>query len=225
MMNEIITSDLKQAVKDFSYLIENQYPRKTILKIISDRYLLNKTQRVLLGRGIFKKDEVEQRVRKRTESIRDKLVYIDTYNVLFILSNYLLGRIVFIGNDGFIRDAGEVYGKLHREKVFLEAIGYLLDYLGYTIPAQTIFLIDSPVSFSGELAIELKNLLIEKKVSGDARTIHNPDAEMIKISEGIVATSDSEILDESACQLCDLPYLILNSRFSPELPDLRKIRG
>ncbi len=222
-MNEIFTEDFTRAARDFSYLVENQYPRKAILKIIGDRYLLNKTQRVLLGRGIFRRDEVAGRALKKTVSISDVLLYIDTYNVLFILSNYLLGRIVFIGNDGFIRDAGEVYGKLHREKIFAEAIEYLLNYIRFSAPAEIYFLIDRPVSFSGELAEQLKNFIEENQIKGDARTINNPDRELIKITEGVIATSDSEILDKTECQVCDLPYLILNLKFNPELPDLRKI--
>lgn len=222
-MNEIITEDFSHAVKDFSYLIDNQYPRKAILKIIGDRYLLNKTQRVLLGRGIFRKDEVHARALKRTELIRDVILYIDTYNVLFILSNYLLGRIVFISNDGFIRDAGEIYGKLHKEKVFFEAIGYLLNFIRHSVPAEIHFLIDRPVSFSGELAVQLKTFLDEKKMRGDARTINNPDGELIKVAEGVIATSDSEILDETECNICDLAFLVLNFRFNPQLADLREI--
>jgi len=222
-MNEVITEDFSHAVKDFSYLIENQYPRKAILKIIGDRYLLNKTQRVLLNRGIFRRDEVQARTQKRTGSIRNIFLYVDTYNVLFILSNYLLGRIVFISNDGFIRDAGEVYGKLHREKVFFEAIGYLLNYIIHSTPAEVNFLIDRSVSFSGELAEQLRIFLDEKHLKGDARTVNNPDTDLIMLTDGVIATSDSEIIDETNCKICDLPNLVLSSRFNPRLPDLREL--
>jgi len=222
-MNEIFTEDFSHAAKDFLYLVDNQYPRKVILKIIGDRYLLNRTQRVLLGRGIFRKDKVHARALKRTELIRDVILFIDTYNVLFILSNYLLGRIVFIGNDGFIRDAGEVSGKLHREKVFYEAVGYLLNFLRNSAPAEIHFLIDRPVSFSGELAEQLKTFLNEKQMRGDARTINNPDSELMKVTEGVIATSDSEIMDKTECKICDLAFLILSFRFNPQLADLREI--
>lgn len=224
-MNEVITENFTRAVKDFAYLVDNQYPRKAILKIISDRYLLNKTQRIILARGIFRRDEVQLRNQKKTESITDVALYIDTYNVLFILSNYLFGRIVFIGNDGFTRDAGEIYGKLHREKVFFEAIRYFFEFIKHSEPAEIHLFIDRPVSFSGELAEELRTLLDENQIKGNARTINNPDAELIRISDGIIATSDSEIMDKTECKICDLPYLILNSRFNPQLPDLRKILG
>lgn len=224
-MNEVITEDFSHAVKDFSYLIDNNYPRKAIIKIIGDRYLLNKTQRVMLSRGIFRTDEIHARAHKRTDSIRDVLLHVDTYNVLFILSNYLLGRIVFISNDGFIRDAGEVYGKLHREKVFSEAIENLLNYIKQSEPKEVHFFIDRSVSFSGELAEKLRTCLDENNMKGEAGTFINPDAELIMLTDGIIATSDSEIMDGTNCKICDLPYLVLNFRFNPQIPDLRKIRS
>jgi hypothetical protein len=222
-MNEVLNEEFSHAVKDFAYLIDNDYPRKAILKIIGDRYLLNKTQRVLLSRGIFRTDEIHARAHKRTNSIRNALLHVDTYNVLFILSNYLLGRIVFISNDDLLRDAGEVYGKLHREKVFFEAIGYLLNYIKQSETKEVHFLIDRSVSFSGELAEKLRTCLDENDMKGDARTFINPDAELIMLTDGIIATSDSEIIDGTNCKICDLPYLVLNYRFNPQLPDLRKI--
>jgi len=222
-MNEVITKDFSYAVKDFAYLINHDYPRKAIIKIIGDRYLLNRIQRVLLSRGIFRTDELQVRAHKRTDSIRNVLLHVDTYNVLFILSNYFLGRIVFISNDGFIRDAGEIYGKLHREKIFFEAIDYLLNYIKQSEPKEVHFLVDRSVSFSGELAEKLRTCLDENNMKGDARTFINPDAELIMLTDGIIATSDSEIMDGTNCKICDLPYLILNYNFNPRLPDLRKI--
>ena len=180
-MNEVTTKYFSHAVKDFAYLIDHNYPRKAIIKIIGDRYLLNKTQRVLLSRGIFRTDEIHARACKRTDSVKNELLYVDTYNVLFILSNYLLGRIVFISNDGFIRDAGEVYGKLHGEKVFFEAIDYLLDYIKQSETKEVHFFIDRSVSFSGELAEKL----ITAGIARLAEFASEPNRETIGILTGL----------------------------------------
>jgi hypothetical protein len=222
-MSDIFTESFRQAIRDFSYLIENEYPRKAILKLIGDRHLLSKTQRTLLNRGIIKKKDAVNRYKKLASGIKDAVLYIDTYNVLFILSNYLLGRLVFISTDGFIRDAGEAYGKVHREKVFLRSVGLLMDYLGNTMPSETNFYIDNPVAYSGDLSEQLRRSLKDKNLKGNAFTVKNPDKELIEKTEGIIATSDSEVMNETICRICDLPAMVLNSKYQLQIMDLREI--
>jgi len=222
-MNEIFSDSFIQAIRDFYYLIENEYPRKAILKLIGDRYLLNKTQRTLLNRGILRKNDSVNRYKKTANSIRDSVLFIDTYNVLLIISNYLLGRIVFVSTDGFIRDAGETYGKLHREKVFMKSIGYLMEFLEQAAPSEVVFYIDNPVAYSGDLAEHLRICLKDKNLRGNAFAVKNPDKELIMKKEGIIATSDSEVLNEADCKICDLPAMVLNSRFQLQIIDLREM--
>lgn len=221
-MNDIFSDHFKQAIRDFSYLIENEYPRKAVLKLIGDRHLLNKTQRTLLNRGIIKKKDAVHRYKKIASGIKDSVLYIDTYNVLFIISNYLLGRLVFISTDGFIRDAGEAYGKLHREKVFMRSLEYLMDFLEVNIPSEIVFYIDNPVAYSGDLAEQLRKYLQDKNLKGNAFTVNNPDKELISKTGGIIATSDSEIMNDTTCRICDLPALVLNSKYQLKITDLRE---
>jgi hypothetical protein len=222
-MNEIFSDNFRQAIRDFSYLIENEYPRKAILKLIGDRYLLNKSQRTLLNRGIMRKRDAVERYKKTIQSIKNSRLLIDTYNVLLIISNYLLGRIVFISTDGFIRDAGETHGKINRDKVFMRSVQYLVEYLDAERPSEIVFYIDNPVSYSGDLAEHLSRCLKEKKLNGDAIVVNNPDKELILQKEGIIATSDSEVMNGTSCKICDLAALILNSRFQVQLIDLPEI--
>jgi len=95
----MITPEFKQAIQDYSQLLEKQYPRKQILKLIGDRYLLDKPQRTMLSRGVFLYRDVENRQYKKTVSIAGRILYIDACNVLFSIANYLLGRLVFLSND------------------------------------------------------------------------------------------------------------------------------
>lgn len=221
--DEFFSDSFRQAIRDFSYLIENDYPRKAILKLTGDRFLLNKEQRTMLNRGIVKKRDAVERYKKITRSIKDSRLLIDTYNVLLIISNYLFGRIVFISTDGFIRDAGEAHGKINREKIFMQSVKYLMEYLEAEKPSEIIFYIDNPVSYSGELADFLRSALAEKKLKGEAIVVNNPDRELIVKQDGIIATSDSEVLNETRCRICDLAAMVLNSRFQVQLIDLREI--
>lgn len=223
MRNNIVTDQFVQSLRDYSHLLNRNYPRKSVLKLVGDRYQLNTFQRILLSRGIFPEEAVLSRREKSTENISGKEICVDTYNVLFTISNYLLGRIVFISNDYFLRDAGEVYGKLYKDAVFIRAIDLMMDYLGKKKVARVEFYIDKPVSFSAELAGRLREILLKGKIPGDAFLDRNPDAILKAIDRGIVASSDSDILDGTNRPVADLAHLILKDQFSLRLPDLGSI--
>ena len=220
MRNDIITADFKQALHDYAYLLNQKYPRKSILKIVGDRYLLNTFQRILLSRGVFPAKTIHSRKKSIIHDIGSGEVYIDAYNVLFTIANYLLGRLVFISNDLFLRDAGEVYGKLHNDPVFSRSIELLFKYLVREKPDHVEFFIDRPVSHSAELAGLLRETLAECRISGNATLDKNPDARLIRLNKGIIATSDSDILDETELPVADLAHLVLKQHFTLNLHDL-----
>lgn len=220
MRNDIVTDEFLPALRDYAYLLNRNYPRKSILKIVGDRYLLNTFQRILLSRGIFTDDDVRKRIRKTGKEIRGKELFIDAYNILYTVCNYLLGRMVFIGNDGFVRDTGEVYGKPHDDPVFARSIDLCLAYLEKTKPARVEFLLDSPISHSAELAGELRRSLAEFGIEGDARIDKNPDRVLIRQQAGVVVSSDSDILDNTELPVIDLAHLVLEDNFELQLPDL-----
>lgn len=223
MRNDIINDEFIRAARDFAYLMNQRYPRKTILKIVGDRYLLNTFQRILLSRGIFRDDDIQMRIQKTVHEIDAREVRIDAYNVFFTISNYLLGRIVFISNDRFLRDAGEVYGKLHKEPVFERAIDLTMKYLKKSSPSRVEFLLDKPISFSAELAGKIRASLESAKITGDAQVEKNPDTVLIRHESGIIATSDSDVLDETELPIVDLAHLVLADSFTLDLPDLEKL--
>jgi hypothetical protein len=223
MRNDVINDDLIRAARDFVYLMNQYYPRKTILKIVGDRYLLNTFQRILLSRGIFRDEVIQLRIQKTIKKIDSRSICIDAYNVFFTISNYLLGRMVFVSNDRFLRDAGEVYGKLHKEPVFTRAIDMTMYYLKRKKPSRVEFLLDKPISHSAELAGKLRFYLEGESIPGDAQIDKNPDAVLIRQSSGIIATSDSDILDETELPIVDLAHLVLADNFSLDLPDLGKL--
>ncbi len=223
MRNDVINDEFIRAARDFAYLMNQHYPRKTILKIVGDRYLLNTFQRILLSRGIFRDDDIQIRIQKTIGKIDSRSICIDAYNVFFTISNYLLGRIVFVSNDRFLRDAGEVYGKLHKEPVFAKAIDLTMNFLRKMGPSNVEFLLDKPISHSAELAGKLRASLEAESIPGNAQIDKNPDAVLIRKSSGIIATSDSDILDETELPIVDLAHLVLADSFTLDLPDLGKL--
>ena len=129
MMNDLLTDSFKQAVKDYSFLMDKDYPEKSTLKLVGDRYRLTGLQRTVLFRGITSTGKTRSRQSKITHDPKGKKLYVDGYNVLFTIMNYLMGKTVFICNDGFMRDSGGTYGGIEDETLFYKAVELFFDFI------------------------------------------------------------------------------------------------
>ena len=216
----MITPAFKQAVRDYSLLLEKEYPRKQVLKLVGDRYLLGKSCRTMLNRGIFLSRDVESRRAKKTTSISGRTLFLDTFNVLFPIANYLLGRLVFVSNDGFVRDAGETYDKLLTHKKFHQAIELVMEYLVKENASAAHCYIDKPVTGSARVKDRLDHLMAQSALHGSTILCAKPDNELLKLTEGVICTSDSVIMDQTPCLLADIPYAVLSGKFKLDLVDL-----
>jgi hypothetical protein len=96
-------------------------------------------------------------------------------------------------------------------------------YLETAGTSEIVFYIDNPVSYSGDLAEHIRGCLKEKKLNGNAVVVNNPDKELILKKEGIIATSDSEIMNGAECKICDLAAMVLKSRFQLQIIDLGEV--
>ena len=224
-MKELLTDNFKDALRDYYYFLEKAYPQKAILKIVGDRYALDKSQRTVLYRGIFSASQVLERKSKKTKRIDNKYLYIDTYNVFFTIANYLFGRLVFISNDTFLRDTGEVYGKIQTEELFYKAIDLFFDYIKIQSFKSINFFIDAPLSYSGELAVQLNKKINDYSLQGEATTVKSPDYELKQLKEGIIATSDSAVIDDIDCnvKVIDIAGCVIEKKFSPKFIDFGKL--
>ncbi|KKK81717.1 hypothetical protein LCGC14_2810640, partial [marine sediment metagenome] len=77
MRNDIITDEFTRALRDYAYMLNRNYPRKSILKIVGDRYLLNTFQRIMLSRGVFPENDIRGRIRKTRRKIEGQELHID----------------------------------------------------------------------------------------------------------------------------------------------------
>ncbi|MFC1786571.1 DUF5616 domain-containing protein [Halobacteriota archaeon] len=77
-------------------------------------------------------------------------------------------------------------------------------------PSIVLFLFDSRVSKSGELARQVKNKLTQFGLEGNAETIRSVDHKL-KTSDAVVATSDGDIID-SVDAIIDIPKCIMKNR-------------
>lgn len=224
-MQKIIRKDiLKEALNDYIYLINKSYSNKAILKLIGDRYLLNRNERIILQRGVCTEKDAIIRNNKQTMKVTNTTLYVDFYNVIFTICNYLYGRLLFIGIDGYLRDCGEVfnYTKVN-QSLFSQALDLLLLSLNYLHPNYTNFILDAPMAYSGNLSKKINQLIDSKKLNACAYTKKSPDHELMSIPEGIIATSDSVIIQNSSVKVFDMSYNILHHQFNASFLNVKEL--
>jgi len=204
---------LRMAAVDFRYLLDRGYPRKAALELAGNRYQLTYDQRHLLHRGVFSKEDSKSRLKRiiPLQEIRNRDLAIDGYNVIITVEAALSNRPLVVADDGFIRDISGLSGSFRKRQKTEEAIQLVLDVLKKWRPSQTLFLFDAPISKSGRLAQEVRSRMEKDGILGDARAVDVPEKILIGFP-GIVATSDTAIIDQSE-EVVDLAGYIIRQRF------------
>jgi hypothetical protein len=207
----LASRNLQKAAEDFRYLLNRAYSRKAALELVGNRHQLTSDQRHLLHRGVFSdEDSKERRKRKISpDQIRGYDLVIDGYNVLITIEAGLSRRPLISGDDGFIRDISGLSRNFQKTEMTLQALQHLLNVLKRVKPRQTLFLFDSPISRSGELALEVRERMQRENLPGDALAVRVPEKILIGFPGG-VATSDTAIIDRSK-KVVDLAgYIVMN---------------
>jgi hypothetical protein len=212
----------RRAASDYARLLSSGYPPKATLKLVADRYRLGTAERSMLLRGVCPRRAARKRRRKATRRIRGGVLWVDGYNVLYTVACYLRGARVFLGMDGFLRDCGEQHGRRSDPTDLRRALGVVLAYCEEREVRAMHMLLDSPVSSSGELAAGIRGALADRGLEGDARAVRSPDHELRSRSSGIVATSDSAVIDACSVAVHDLAQWCLRNAFAPRFLDLRR---
>jgi hypothetical protein len=204
--------ELQEAAEDFRYLLNRGYPRKAALELVGNRYGLTSDERHLLHRGIFSDADSKSRRKRRIPigKVRSRDLAIDGYNVIITIEAGLSGQPLILGDDGFIRDISGLSGKFKKTEKTEEAFQLILDIVKRVKPLKTLFLFDSPISMSGELAQEVRSLLKKESLLGDARAVKVPEKILIGYP-GVIATSDTAIIDQSK-EVVDLAGDIIKKR-------------
>jgi hypothetical protein len=204
------TKNLQKASEDFRYLLNRAYARKAALELVGNRYQLTSDQRHLLHRGVFSDTDSKERQKKKISpnQIRGYDLVIDGHNVLITIEAGLSGRPLVLGDDGFIRDISGLSGSFQKTEMTVQALELLLNVLKRAKPHQTLFLFDSPISRSGELALEVRGRMQKGNLPGDAMAVRVPEKILIGFP-GRVATSDTAIIDRSH-KVVDLAGYVLS---------------
>jgi hypothetical protein len=212
-----------EACAEYKYLREKGYPEKATLKLVGDKHRLTRMQRNSMFRGTV----VEARAAPRRGKIvlpadvQGSSLGIDWYNVLITVESYLRGSPIFVSDDGIVRDSSETHGSYRRTELTVRALREIAAELTIMAPSRIDVFLDAPIAFSGLMAEEVRRMIGEIPCPAQVSVAHSADYPL-KSYEGIVATSDSVILD-SAPRIVDLPRSVLQQSFQfipPLLSDL-----
>ncbi|MGZ3514778.1 MAG: DUF434 domain-containing protein, partial [Thermodesulfobacteriota bacterium] len=197
------------------------YPRKAALELVGNRYGLTSDERHLLHRGVFSDSDSESRRKKKVflGDVLNQDLVIDGHNVLITIEAGISGRPLILGDDGFIRDISGVSGNFKKTETTEKAIQFIIRAIKKMRPTQTLFLLDAPISKSGELAEAVRNYLKKEDISGNAMALRVPERILIGFP-GVVATSDTAIINRSK-KVLDLAGHVL--RKSIELESLIRL--
>jgi len=219
----LLSESFINACQDYSYLVNRHFPQRGVLKLVGDRYRLDGDQRTILYRGISSHKRSAIRKSLLVKDIIGMHLVIDGYNVLFTLLNYRLGRTVFISTDQILRDAGSLHGKMREEKTFVECISLLLNYLIIKQPCKTDIYLDSPVSHSEKHAQIIRKNMQMNHISGECHVIKSADWALRQNHHGVIATSDTAIIEKALVPVIDLPKEILENAYEATFLKLNEI--
>ena len=187
------------AAHDLRFLLARGYPRPGSLTFVGNHYQLPKEERQILQRGVFPGPEAEKRRAKLIdpEMLAGRPLNVDGHNVLITLESALLGRCLIKADDGVIRDIAGLHRSYRPSDTTEQALDLILNYLDRKKTRSVVFILTAQLSLSGELAAQVNAVLGARGIMGRAVAHEAADARL-RSSPGIIATSDSAILDRAA---------------------------
>jgi hypothetical protein len=139
-----------------------------------------------------------------------QVIWIDGFNVLTTLEAALSGGVVLHARDGCYRDMASVHGTYRHVEETMPAIQLLGELLAEKHGGRCVWLLDQPVSNSGRLKTRLLDAARQSGWDWRCELVPNPDPILCR-ADGVVATSDSWVLDQAPAWL-NLAKIAINSR-------------
>lgn len=185
--------------------------------------MLTRLQRNCLFRGVIAGGTASERMEKivAPQSVAGMPLGLDWYNVLITVESYLSGQVLFIGDDGMLRDASATHGSYRASLLTGRAMDEIAKAISLLEPSRIDAYLDMPIAFSGLMAEDLRARLAGIACVSEVTLVPSADYPL-KQYAGIVATSDSAILD-SCSRVLDLARAVLSERFGfnpPAVHDL-----
>jgi hypothetical protein len=189
---------IRKALIDYVWLLDRGYVNPSALKLVGDRFKLTDRQRLLLMRTACtaKQRELRQSKQLTEADVQGSDLFLDGFNVLITIESALSGGHIFVSVDGCYRDMSSIHGtykRVHESSQAIELIGSALHRIQ---PRSVTWYLDRPVSNSGRLRETLFEIAAQQGWQWQVELCNDPDR-VLKEIDGVVATTDSVILDEA----------------------------
>lgn len=208
---------------DYRYLLNKGYPGKSALKLVGDRYRLSREGRSILFRGIMADEQALQRKKRvlQEADLAEDIFHIDGLNQIFTVGSYLKGKILYLAMDGMLRDAAELHAARFRKELLMRSLQLIHRYL-MTLPVSAVcFYFDEISNSTNELTKLTESIF--RRTNHTVFTTDQTDRDLSGLQSGIIASSDSQVIDRSSRPVFDLARHTLDFHFQPELPGLEMI--
>lgn len=211
--------ELLEAAKDFCFLLNRGYKRKSSLDLVSSRYLLSREERLILYRSVFPQNVSESRLKKLVDirEIRDKTIVVDVFNLTSTTVSAMLRDTLVLGTDKIVRDVAATRRKIKYRDIYISGMIISFLFIYRFSPLKVIAVFDAPISRSAEFARVLAEICGNLGVDCEIILSRHADADTIRLSrlyDAVTVSSDSVVVD-SVKRIADLGGVIANV-LSPE---------
>ncbi|KIX20176.1 hypothetical protein SY27_13580 [Flavobacterium sp. 316] len=200
---------LKEALIDMNYLLTRGYSEKNALFTVGTRYKLASRQQKAV-QGMSASNE-QLRIRKvkevAFETLENKTVVIDGFNILILLESTLSNAYIFKGQDHCYRDLSSVHGNYKTVNQTEKAIDLVVDFYNESKLQQLVWIFDKQVSNSGRIKAKIEAKASEQNLNWRVILEDNADLALVN-SNQIVASSDGIVLDKAINWFNLTSYLI-----------------
>ena len=200
---------IRKAQVELQFLLDRGYPAKSAATFICNHHQLSVRQMLALTRTTSSTKHLAIRAEKSLDAndMRGQTMHIDGLNLIITLEVALSDGMLFVGQDGCIRDLAELRGTYRVIPQTETAIGMIRDTLEKLQVSEVSFYLDAPVSNSGRLKTKIYD--IEWHIPVNVNIVRNPDTNLKKLSH--VVSGDSIILDECISWFNLVAYIFRDS--------------
>jgi len=190
---------LREALVDLCWLLGRGYSDVAALELVGNRYELRARQRLAIQRCACSDEARAHRLARRVtgESLRDRDLAIDGFNLVVTLESALGGGLVLVGRDRACRDLASVHGSYRRVAETEAAVEAVAQHLATVHARSALWYLDRPVSNSGRLAALIRDVAAAHGLPWQVELVFAPDRELLAEPARVVASGDAWVLDRA----------------------------